>query len=382
MKLLVIGGTGVLSGAVSKEAIRKGIEVYILNRGNKPHLIPEGAISLKADVKNTEEVKHALADKHFDSVIDFICYNKPQLQHSYELFHTYADQYIFISTTCVYDTSIPDTKNEDSPKVLKEWNYSVEKWESEEYLMSECAKNHQPYTIIRPCVTYDNTRIPYGIMPEYGTHWTLIGRILADKPVLTWDGGTARWNLIRVEDFARGVVSVIGNPKAYNEAYNVSGDDAYSWEEVLQTLASVLNHPVKTFDITSAEYKQFQPSLSGEITARSLDAVISNQKIKAINPEFKTTITLRQGIEMAVEYYKSNNYLKGINYSFDGAIDGIIRKSAKSKHADADTSFVDYLGNATFVDQIEYYSRAFSGSIRGKVFLSILKVFKKINHGK
>lgn len=382
MRLLIIGGTGVLSGAVSREAIRKGIEVYILNRGNNPHLIPEGAKFLKADVKNTEEVKNVLCDKHFDSVIDFICYNKPQLKHSYELFHTYANQYIFISTTCVYDTSIPGRKNEESPKVLKEWNYSVEKWKSEEYLMSECAKNHQPYTIIRPCVTYDNTRIPYGIMPEYGTHWTLIGRILADKPVLTWDGGKSRWNLIRVEDFARGVVSVIGNPKAYNEDYNVSGDNAYSWIDVLQTLASVLNHPVKTFDITSVEYKQYQPSLSGEITARSLDAIISNQKIKELNSEFKTTIELRQGLEMVVEYYKSNAYINGINYSFDGTIDGIIRKSAKSKHIEAKISFVDYLGNATFVNKLEYYSHAFSGSVKGKVFLLILKVIKKINHGK
>ena len=289
MKLLVIGGTGVLSGAVSKEAIRKGIEVYILNRGNKPHLIPEGAISLKADVKNTEEVKHALADKHFDSVIDFICYNKPQLQHSYELFHTYADQYIFISTTCVYDTSIPDTKNEDSPKVLKEWNYSVEKWESEEYLMSECAKNHQPYTIIRPCVTYDNTRIPYGIMPEYGTHWTLIGRILADKPVLTWDGGTARWNLIRVEDFARGVVSVIGNPKAYNEAFNVCGDETPSFKEVLEILGKELNKEVIIIDI-SPEFYSTEYDDRGEILGgRAIDAINSNKKL-FLNCRYYTAI--------------------------------------------------------------------------------------------
>lgn len=382
MRLLIIGGTGVLSGAVTREAIRNGIEVFILNRGNKPHLIPEGAVSLKADVKSPESVKAILGNMHFDSVIDFICYNKPQLQNSYELFHSYADQYVFISTTCVYDTSIPGIKNENAPKILKEWNYSVEKWESEEYLMNECAKNHQPYTIIRPCVTYDNTRIPYGIMPEYGTHWTLIGRILADKPVLTWDGGKARWNLIRVEDFAKGVVSVIGNPKAYNEAYNVSGDDVYSWNDVLQALASVLNHPVKTFDITSADYKQFQPSLTGEITARSLDAIISNQKIKAINPEFKTTITLRQGIEMAVEYYKSNNYLKGINYAFDGTIDGIIHRSAERKKIEVNSFFVDYLGNATLADKMEYYSRAFYGSFKGRIFLLILKVIKKINHGK
>ena len=68
------------------------------------------------------------------------------------------------------------------------------------------AKTDVKYTVIRPCVTYGDTRIPYGISPQYGYHWTLAARILNNKPIIRWNGGINRCNMMRVEDFAVGAV--------------------------------------------------------------------------------------------------------------------------------------------------------------------------------
>lgn len=381
MELLIIGGTGVLSGAVAKEAVKQGIVVTILHRGTKPHMIPTGAKSIIVDVNNDDAVRYSLSKKHFDCIIDFICYNKRQLQHSFELFHAYTDQYVFVSTTCVYDALVPGVKNESSKKLFKPWDYSVEKCECEEYLVKASTEVGVPYTIIRPCVTYDNSRIPYGLVPVYGYHWTFIGRILNNKPVLTWGQGKARWNLMRVEDFAVGVVGTFGNSNAYYQAYNVSGDEAYSWQEVLNSLSKVIKYKIDTYDISPEDYMNLEKTRKGEIYARSLDSIVDNRKIKELVPNFKTTIDLDEGVRQVVNYYKEHNYLKGIDYAFDGSIDRIIAQHAKLHNISTvlkNLKFVDYLGNATIMDRLAYLCGRYSGSFLGKVLWKIKIIVSKI----
>ena len=120
MKLLIIGGTGLLSGAVVKEAIRQGIDVTIVNRGRKSKVVPEGVNVIISDYRNKEVMQSALQGKHFDAVIDFICFNKNQIEYSVDLLSPYCTQYIFISSACVYNYELPGVKSEDDEKVLKQ----------------------------------------------------------------------------------------------------------------------------------------------------------------------------------------------------------------------------------------------------------------------
>lgn len=382
--LLIIGGTGVLSTAVVSEALRQGLKVTIINRGNRMNIIPHGVELIKSDVHDRPKVESLLVNRHFDTVIDFICFNKKQIEYSFDLFKNYASQYVFISSACVYDTTIPGLKDEDSPKVLKDWNYSVNKWDCEEYLKKKGEEANIPYTIVRPCITYDNTRIPYGIVPPYGYHWTFVSRILCDKPIITWDLGKARWNMMRVEDFAVGVCSIIGNKAAFGEVFNISGDVAYSWEDVLCTLEDILKKKITRVDIPSSVYRNLDKENSGRICGRSMDLIVSNAKIKGLCPQFGTKIGLREGLEMTLESYKSHNYQKGIDWKYDANVDRIIRQWCTKNKIEIDThmvSYMDYLGNATFCNRIEYwltYHELRSLYIFPvRIWRKLLKIFKK-----
>ena len=370
MNLLVIGGTGVLSSAVVKEALIKGIGVTMVNRGNRPDRIPDGTELIKADVQDSEKLKQILAGRKFDAVIDFICYTREQIANSLELFGSLVNQYIFISSACVYDTSEPGLKSEDSPKGFKEWSYSTDKWECEQYLTSKAEELGIHYTIVRPCITYDNARIPYGIMPPYGYHWTLAARVLSDKPVITWDGGTARWNMMRVEDFAVGLVGLVGNPQSYGEAFNICGDEAPSWNEVLDTLGRILGREVIKLDIPSRKMKAYCPGREGEIAARAADAMIDNSKIKRAVPGFRQTISLEEGIRKTLVGYKGHYYQKGIDWRFDALWDYIAKKES-GRHQSFRTGFVDYLKTASFKDWLTYLSIRYQDS-------SIIKLVKTI----
>lgn len=351
MKLLIIGGTGVLSTAVVNEALSRGIEVTLVNRGNRLEKIPAGVELIKSDVRNREYLEKALSGRHFDTVIDFICYTKEQIAYSVALFGNMADQYVFISSACVYDTSLPGAKSEDSPKVLKSWDYSINKWECEKFLMDVASSSGLNYTVIRPCVTYDDTRIPYGIMPPYGYHWTVVSRILNGKPVITWDGGKARWNVMRVEDFAVGVVGLIGNPASYGKAFNVSGDYAPSWSEILDVLGKLLGREVVRVDVPSAVLAEEWAFRAGEISGRSFDAVIDNSAIKTLVPEFMQRISLEQGIAKTLDAYRSAGFQKGIDWNFDAECDRLARKYDGMRG-----KFLDYLGTATLKDKLRYQS--------------------------
>ena len=358
MKLLIVGGTGVLSTAVVREALDKGLEVSVINRGKRKGRIPQGVELIQSDIKDADYLRNALKGRTYDAVVDFLCYNKKQIAYSLELFKDIARQYVFISTACVYDTSIPGVKTEDSPKGFKEWNYSTDKWECEQYLEQKAAEYGISYSIVRPCVTYDDTRIPYGLMPPYGYHWTLVARILAGKPVITWDGGAARWNLIRVEDFAVGVIGLIGNTEAYSQAFNICGDTPSSWAEVLDALGKVLGKEVIRLDIPSARLKKYCPGREGEIAGRAYDAVIDNSKIKALIPEFKQKISLEEGLARTVEAYRSQNYQKGIDWRFDALWDYIICKEVKRqglRRSGFKTGFRNYIKTASFKDCLFYY---------------------------
>ena len=357
MKLLIIGGTGLLSGAVVKEAIRQGIEVTIVNRGRKSKAVPEGIKVIISDYRNKEVMQSALQGMHYDAVIDFICYNKQQIEYSVNLLSPFCSQYIFISSACVYNYEKPGVKSEEDEKVLKQWEYSVNKWECECCLTEMAKRNNLDYTIIRPCITYDDSRIPYGIAPAYGYHWTLVSRILAGKPIIRWNGGTTKWNMMRVEDFVVGVVGVIGNEEAYNQVYNISGDYAFSWNEVIECVARIINKKAVFYDITTEEYAELVPEMKGRIYGRSYDLICSNQKIKALVPEYKTTFDLQAGIEKTIKGYQENNYEKGIDFIFDATMDMVVRKSCK-KHGVRSSSyklgFIDYLGTANKRDKFLY----------------------------
>lgn len=356
MNVLLIGGTGVLSSAITKQAQKKGFHVTMINRGRRS--IPEGVEIIKSDCSDYTFIESQLMGKFFDAVIDFLCFTDNEAKKSFSLYSKYTKQYFFISSCAVYDKTHPGVKNEESPKGLKIWSYSTNKWASEQLIQRLAEKSNCKYTIVRPCVTYDDTRIPYGIMPPYGFHWTFCARILAGKPIIRWNQGVTKSNMMRVEDFAVGVIGLIGNPLAYNSAFNVCGDETPSFNDVLDAVEKKLGKKALVVDVTSEFYAQEIPSRRGEILGgRSIDAINSNEKIKNIVPEFKQNITLADGVALTIQAYKNRNYQKGIDWTFDADTDRIIKKWCKANKINPkqyNLRFVDYLNNATFRNCLSY----------------------------
>jgi nucleoside-diphosphate-sugar epimerase len=379
LTILIVGGTGVISTAVAAEAHRQGIAVTMINRGKRN--LPSWAELIKCDKNDYSTIALHLKGRRFTSVMDFLCYTDEQTTDSFNFYSQYTDQYFFVSSCAVFDKTKPGIKTEDSPKPLKIWSYSVNKYKSEEHLKSIAKDSNCHYTIVRPCVTYGDTRIPYGIMPDYGYHWTLCARILANKPVIRWNGGTTRTNMMRVEDYAVGMVGLIGNPRAYDEDFNICGDEMPSFNEVIEAIEITLKCKAKIIDVTSDFYAKEMPNKSEEILGgRSIDSINSNEKLKSLVPAFKQNISLKDGVKMTINAYQTQDYQHGIDLRFDADTDRIIKKWCKINNIGSkqyNLGFVDYLGNATFHDRMQYWLEFYKESLIVKLIRLVKRIMNR-----
>lgn len=379
MNILIVGGTGVISYAVVNEAIKKGIHVTCINRGrSKEQKLPSEVEIILADYRQQSLIEQKLKGRFFDAIIDVLCYTEKDIDYSVSLFKDKCKQYIFFSSCAVYNKGKGDYEcTEDSELVNPVWPYSIKKVECEHKLMQLASEYKFNYTIVRPAVTYGNTRIPYGITPPYGFHGTLIQRIFNRKPIILWDEGRSISTITRVEDFAIGLVGLLGNEQAYNQAFHIVGDERHTWKEVIDTLGEILSVNPVYFSLSKEIFAKEVPLRQGEIMGgRGINQLLDNSKIKSIVPEMGTHIPLKEGLKMTVDYYMNHNYLKGIDYSFDGDWDRIIIKYDKEKKYKL--NFVDYFNNATNHDKRTYYLALHKDRVDVKIVKAILSVVQRI----
>lgn len=388
LKVLIIGGTGCISSALVNECISTGIAVTTINRGRRKDQNSDKVTLIKADKNDLNRIKSALAEETFDAVIDFLCYTKEDLKTSFNFYSNYADQYFFISSCAVYDLRSVKIGLEDGPKSDERWNYSVNKWDAEELLRKLAKEQNKSYTIVRPSVTYGDTRIPYGITPPYGKHGTLIQRILHGKPIIRWNGGENVCNMMRVEDFSRAFVKLIANKDAYNTEFNICSEKYYSYNQVIQIIERHYDKKATIIDISVDEYAQLLPERKGElIVDRGADRISSLKKFKQLFPDFQEKYDLEKGLNKTLSAYEAQNWMNGISWEFDGECDGIKKKLIKAKRIRSpklNTQFIDYLSNSSKKDRVLYLMGVYKNTIPVraiKYFKPILKdIYLKI-HG-
>lgn len=333
MKVLLIGGTGVLSTDIRELSIKKNYEVYILNRGrNKNDNLSKKVNFIKGDIRQVEKLKDYFKDKYFDVVVDFLSYCERDIKDTLDIFNNKCNQYIFISSATAYrKTEKGERITEDYELSNPNWKYAEGKKECEDYLKINYEKNKQKYTIVRPYVTYSDTRIPFAIIP-HEKQWTLANRILNNKPIVLWDNGTATCTLTSTKDFAVGIVGLFGNEKAYNEAFHITTDYTLTWYEALQYIGKALGKEVIVANIPSKYIISVMPDLKGVLLGdKGLDREFDNTKIKSAVPEFNAQIKFEDGIKSTIEFYKNNKFMQDIDYGWDARIDNLIHKYNKQK---------------------------------------------------
>ncbi len=333
MKILMIGGTGTISMAITRLLAQKGEDVYLLNRGNRTAELPEGVKVIQADISNEAETAAKLEGMTFDAVCEFIGFVPAQLERDYRLFSGKTKQYIYISSASAYQKPLSDCKiTESTPLANPYWQYSRDKIACEEYLMRMYRENGFPITIVRPSHTYDERSVPLGVHGAKGS-WQVVKRIMEGKPVIIHGDGTSLWTMTHNSDFAKGYVGLIGNLHAIGESYHITTDESMTWNQIYSIIADAVGVELKPYYVPSdflwkTSSYDFEGSLIGD---KSNSVVFDNSKLKRAVPDFVATVRCDTGIRDTVKYILDHPEFQIEDPEFDAWCDRVIAAMEKAK---------------------------------------------------
>lgn len=328
MKVLFIGGTGFISTAVSRMAIERGTELYLLNRGIRSSEIP-GAHQLTGDIHNPESMRNALKDLKFDVVVDWIAFTPEDIERDLKVFRGRNKQFVFISSASAYQKPVVNyIITESTPLKNPYWDYSRNKIACEDLLMKAYREEDFPVTIVRPSYTY-NTYLPVAI-GGFGSY-TLADRLLKGKPIIVHGDGTSLWVNTHAEDFAKGFLGLLGNEKAIGQAFHITSDEVLTWNQIYQTIADGLGVEAKIIHIPTDFIVKEVPRMTGDLLGdKTWSAVFDNSKIKSFVPEFHATISFREGIRRTLAWFAADEKRRRIDEQVNAEMDQIITSYAKS----------------------------------------------------
>ncbi|MDA3929086.1 MAG: NAD-dependent epimerase/dehydratase family protein [Prolixibacteraceae bacterium] len=324
MKILFIGGTGIISSACTNLAIQKNIELYHLNRGSSSSIRPiqAGVNQITTDVRNFEQTASLLDGLEFDAVVDWISFVPEHLENNLKLFKGKAKQFILISSASAYQTpplSMPVT--EETPLDNPYWEYSRNKIDCEKFLKENASNYGMKYTVVRPSHTYDKTLLPF----DEG--YTVIDRMLKGKPVVVLGDGSSIWTLTHHKDFAVGLVGLLGNAKAMDETFHITSSEWISWDRIFMLVGRAFDVEPELVHIPSEVIASYLPELGAGLLGDKMHSMLfDNSKIKAVVPEFECKIPFEEGVKEVAAWYKSGKANTTIDEKLNEAFDQMIEK--------------------------------------------------------
>jgi nucleoside-diphosphate-sugar epimerase len=317
-RVLFIGGSGVISSACSRVAVDSGIELFVLNRGRSTaRPLPPGVNVLQADIREPATVRDVINDLDFDAVVNWVAFIPGQVRTDIDLFRGRTGQYVFISSASAYQTPparMPVT--ESTPLRNPYWQYSRDKIACEDLLVRSYREEGFPATIVRPSHTYDATLVPF----DGG--WTVLGRMLAGKPVIVHGDGTSLWTLTHHDDFARAFVPLLGHPRTLGEAIHITSDDVLTWNQIAEALAAALGVTPRLVHVPSDAITAADPEWgAGLLGDKAHSMVFDNAKLRSIVPGWRAVIPFEQGAREIVEWYLADPARQVTDAALDAVMD-------------------------------------------------------------
>jgi nucleoside-diphosphate-sugar epimerase len=300
MRVLFVGGTGNISGACSRLAVARGIELTLLNRGEREVQIP-GARSIVADVRDEAATAAALGGRTFDAVVDFIAFDVADVERDLRLFGGRCGQYVFISSASCYRKPCLRPVTEEVPLGNPLSAYARRKIACEARLASAGL----PVTVVRPSLTYD----PFIPLPlGSGTQWTLVDRMLRGLPIVVHGDGCVPWTVTHSEDVAVGLVGLLGNPAALGHSFHITGDEVLTWDQIHRLVAAAAGAPEPTIvHMASEDIAALVPGRAASLLGDKAHAMVfDNARIKAAVPAFEQRIPFAEGIRRTIAWFRAD----------------------------------------------------------------------------
>ncbi len=295
MRVLVLGGTEFISLHLVRALLRDGHEVAALNRGRRPARLPAGVRTLVGDRTDHRALARVLAGEHLDGLVDvtYAPTTGADVDATLDALEGRVGHVIFVSTGRVYDHARPIPFDETTPRTLYWGEYARNKIEGEDTLLRRYRERGLPVTIVRP------THV-LGPLNTRNNETFFFDRLVRGRPVLVPGHGGWLRQFGHVEDLADAMAVMLGNPAAYGQGYNVTGEESVTQGGFVEVIADVIKRPLTLVPCPTAAGEQ--PAPFGQNLVYDCHAVYTTTKVRnelGIRPRY----TLASGLAQTFEWY-------------------------------------------------------------------------------
>jgi nucleoside-diphosphate-sugar epimerase len=335
MKILIIGGTGTISSAITRQLAESGHDLWLLNRGTRKQEVPASVKQVIADIDDEAAVLRQIGNEQFDAVCEFIGFVTQQVERDIRLFRGRTRQYVYISSASAYNKPAASPYiTEGTALANPYWQYSRNKIACEELLMHTYREEGFPVTIVRPSHTYCERAVPLSIHGPKGS-WPVLKRMMEGKPVLVHGDGSSLWTLTWNEDFARGFIGLLGNPKAIGETFQIMSDEQLTWDQIYHCVGNALHTQPKLYHVASDFLAAVCPEeydLTGNLIGdKAVTVIFDCTKLKRAVPGFQATTRFDEGVRHCVAYLLAHPELQVEDPEFDAWCDRVIEVQEQAK---------------------------------------------------
>lgn len=294
MKVLIVGGTGLISVGIVEHLLARGAEVTMYNRGQRPNVLPPQVEHIAGDRKDTARFEQSFESSRFDVVIDMICYTPEDAESTVRAFGGRCEQLMFCSTVCTYGVEVPPHVLIDETFPQKPTSsYAKDKLTCEQIFRRAHDQGKFKITILRPSHTYGPGGSLIDQMEFDSGTWDRVERGL---PILCAGDGLGLWQSTHRRDCGMLFAYAALNPKTYGEDYNATRDEVFTWREYYRQAAAALGTTARLVFVPAGWVIAKNPkrfSFLDEIT--QFHGAYSAAKAKAHVPEFRASIGFVEG---------------------------------------------------------------------------------------
>lgn len=330
MKILLLGGTGAMGMHLANILALSERKVVVTTRSKRES--SEFIEYIQGDAKD-DELLNTLVKENWDVIVDFMVYKEHEFQARVHKLLDATFQYIFLSSSRVYDNNMEYIK-EDSARLLdtckdEEYlatsEYALSKARQEDILKSS---NKQNWTIIRPYITYSEIRLQLGTLEkENWLYRALHGRTIVFSEDVKSHFTTLTYGL----DVAKGMVALMNRSESLGEAYHITSNNSYKWEELLEVYLDAIQEEIgKRPKVLFQNMSEFSTCNTGKyqiIYDRLYDRKFDNTKVN----EFINTsefIDVKEGLKKCIKEFMQNPKFNTIRWQNEAIKDKFCKESS------------------------------------------------------
>ena len=347
MRILIIGGTGLISSEFAHVCAARGDDLTLITRGTSTTAsAPAGAHVLHADATQASAMRSLLRGarlrgEKWDAVVQFVAFTPAHVADDVETFAPLAQRYMLVATAAAYASferfvALTETTEQRNDY----WQYARDKQAAEATLIEAGDRAGLPYTIVRPAHTYGDSKLP-GYTGVSRHPWTLVDRMRRGADIIIPGDGTSVWTITHAHDVATAMRGLLDAPDAVGRAVHVTSDEALTWTGLHRTIARAAGLSDAAFEaqvvnVPSAALVAAMPSQQGSIYGDKMHgAVYDTGLVKELVPGWSASIRFADGARRAIAAFEAHPHWQTIDDDTNAIFDrlGRIYRDALSSAA-------------------------------------------------